>query len=258
MAVWTESHLQELLLFALVLVRIGALVAIAPIFGSAAVPWRLRGGLAVALAVLVTPLEAGRSAALSPSLVDFLVLAGAEALVGLLLGLGVLVLFSALQVAGQLISQMGGLQLAEVFEPGLGTGVPVVSQWLFYVSMAVFLSIGGHRQVLEALLDTFRWLPAGHGGFSPSIAAAMTSVLAQSFVLGIRAAAPVMVALLLATLVLGLVGRTLPQLNILALGFGFNTLVTLVALSMSLGAATWVFQDSLEPMLETVLDAYKR
>ena len=66
------------------------------------------------------------------------------------------------------------------------------------------------------------------------------------------AAAPVMVALLVATLILGLVGRTLPQLNFLALGFGANAMVALVALSLSLGAAAWLFQDQLEPVLETV------
>jgi len=86
---------------------------------------------------------------------------------------------------------------------------------------------------------------------------AMTSLLTQSFVLGVRAAAPAMVALLLATLVLGLVSRTLPQLNVMALGFGFNVLATLGALSISLGAAAWAFQDQVEPVLETVLDALK-
>jgi flagellar biosynthesis protein FliR len=55
-----------------------------------------------------------------------------------------------------------------------------------------------------------------------------------------------------ATLILGLIGRTLPQLNFFALGFGANTMVALVAISLSLGAATWLFQDQLEPVLETV------
>ena len=83
----------------------------------------------------------------------------------------------------------------------------------------------------------------------------MTSLLAESFVLGIRAAAPAMVALLLATLVLGLVSRTLPQLNVMVLGFGFNALASMAALGVSLGAAAWIFQDQLEPFLDTALRA---
>ncbi len=257
MAFVPTEYLNELAIFALVLVRIGALVAVAPMFGSVAVPLQLRAVFALAVAVAVAPFEIDKATPVPPSLLAWLVLAGAEALVGLVLGLGVMVLFSALQVAGQVISQMSGMQLADAFDPGFGGNVPVFSQLFFYVTLAVFLAIGGHRHVLEALFDTFVWMPAGQGEYAPSVAAAMTSVLSQSFVLGIRAAAPVMVALLIATLILGLIGRTLPQLNILALGFGANAIVAFVALSLSLGAAAWLFQDQLQPVLETVTDALK-
>jgi flagellar biosynthetic protein FliR len=252
MAALVEAHLGELAIFALVLARIGALVAIAPMFGSVAIPIRWRAALAIALAMVVTPFEIDKSTAAPTTLSDWLVPAGAEALVGLVLGLGVMLLFSALQVAGQLISQMSGMQLADTFDPNFGGSSPVFSQLFYQVTLAVFLAIGGHRHVLEALFDTFTWMPAGQGEYSTSIVAAATNVLSQSFVLGIRAAAPVMVALLVATLILGLIGRTLPQLNFLALGFGANAMVALVALSLSLGAAAWLFQDQLEPVLETV------
>jgi flagellar biosynthetic protein FliR len=86
----------------------------------------------------------------------------------------------------------------------------------------------------------------------------MVSLLSQSFVLGIRAAAPVMISLLLATLILGLVSRSLPQLNLMALGFGFNALVALVAVGVSLGGAAWLFQAEFEPFLETVLSALEQ
>lgn len=253
----TPLTIQHFLTFTLVLVRVSSLVMIAPIFGSLAVPLRVRALLALALSLLIAPLELEKSTPQPDTLVGYLVLVGAETLVGISLGLGVLVLFSGMQVAGQIISQMSGLQLAEVINPGFDTSMPVVSQLLFYVAMAVFVIIGGHRRVMEALLDTFVWLPAGQGGFSRSITEAMTSLLAESFVLGIRAAAPAMVALLLATLILGLVSRTLPQLNVMALGFGFGALVTMVMLSVSLGAAAWVFQAQVEPALNTVLAALK-
>jgi flagellar biosynthesis protein FliR len=257
--VFTSSplYLSEFLTFTLVFVRLAALVAIAPIFGSSHVPARVRVLLALALAVLIVPLQFGKVAGYPDTLVGYLVLVGAEALIGLTLGLGIVVLFSGMQVAGQVISQMSGMQLAEVFNPGFNENVPVFSQLLFYVSVAVFVIIGGHRKVMEALLDTFVWLPAGQGDVSRSVADAMTSLLAQSFVLGVRAAAPAMVALLLATLLLGLVSRTLPQLGVMTLGFGFNALTTLGALSISLGAAAWIFQDEIEPVLATLVAALK-
>jgi flagellar biosynthetic protein FliR len=249
----SELYLHQFSTFTLVLVRIAALVLIAPLFGSSPVPPKVRLALAAALAILIVPLELQKATPAPVTLVDYLVLAGAEALIGLTLGLGVLLLFSSMHVAGQIISQMSGMQLADVFDPGFGANVPAFSQLLSYVTIAVFVIIGGHRQVLEALLDTFTWLPAGQGGFSQSIGQATTALLAESFVLGIRAAAPAMIALLLATLVLGLISRTLPQLNLMVLGFGFNALASMAALGVSLGAAAWIFQDQLEPFLDTVL-----
>ncbi|MBI3838923.1 MAG: flagellar biosynthetic protein FliR [Planctomycetia bacterium] len=250
-------YVDQFLTFTLVFVRIATLVAIAPIFCSSGVPARVRALLALVLAVLVVPLQFDKVASHPDTLVGYLVLVGAEALIGLSLGLGIVVLFSGMQVAGQVISQMSGMQLTDIFNPAFNENVPVFSQLLFYVSLAVFVIIGGHRKVMEALLDTFVWLPAGQGDFSRSVTEAMTSLLAQSFVLGVRAAAPAMVALLLATLLLGLVSRTLPQLNVMALGFGFNALATLGALSVSLGAAAWIFQGEIEPVLATLVAALK-
>ena len=84
------------------------------------------------------------------------------------------------------------------------------------------------------------------------------TLLSQSFVLGIRAAAPTMTALLLATLVLGLVSRTLPQLNVMVLGFGINAIVTVGLLSVSLGAVVWLFQADIEPALDVVAEALRQ
>ena len=242
---------------ALILVRVGALTLVAPLLGPLEVSLRMRLALAVAVTALVAPLEINHVTSSPESLGHFLVLAGGEALIGLMLGLTVRILFSSMQVAGQLISQMSGLQLAQVFSPGMGTSVPVFSQLLLLVSTAVFFIIGGHREVMEALLDSFAWLPAGQATASRSALDAVTTLIAQSFVLGLRAAAPAVVALLLATLVVGFVSRTLPQLNILSLGFGVNTLVAVTAVGLSLGGACWVFQDSITPFLQTTLGAMR-
>ncbi|MEX0675753.1 MAG: flagellar biosynthetic protein FliR [Pirellulales bacterium] len=253
----TELYFEHSVTFVLVLVRISALVIVAPIFGPFEVPFRVRALLALALTVLVVPLEVGRVTAQPDSLPAILITAGGEALVGLMLGLGVRILFSAMQIAGQLISQMSGFQLADVFNPGVHASVPVFSHLLSCVAAAVFFILGGHRRVIEALLDTFVWLPAGQGGFSRSTVDAVATLVAHSFVLGVRAAAPAVVALLLATVIIGLVSRTLPQLNVLSLGFGVNALVALAAFGVSLGGACWIFQDQIEPVLETALYALR-
>jgi flagellar biosynthetic protein FliR len=252
-----QIFLNQFLIFTLVLTRISGLVMTAPIFGSSEVPARVRAFLAVALAVVIAPLESNVAVEYPGNLLNYLVFIGAEALVGVTLGLGVNLVFAGVQVAGQIIGQLSGMQLADVFNPGFDTSVPVISQIMFYVTLAVFVTIGGHRKVLEALLDTYQWLPPGTAGIPKSLTETLTTLLAQSFTLGIRAAAPAMTALLLATLLLGLASRTLPQLNVMALGFGLNSLVTLFTLALSLSAVAWIFQEQVEPMLDLLVGVWK-
>ncbi len=126
---------------------------------------------------------------------------------------------------------------------------------LFMIAMAVFVCIGGHRMVMAGLLDTFATIPPGSGAFPVSIAHTFTTLLQESFSLGIRAALPVVTALMLSLLVLGLIGRTLPQLNILVVGFGLNSMLTFAVLSLTIGGAAWAFQEQIEPTLNAVLQA---
>jgi flagellar biosynthetic protein FliR len=104
-------------------------------------------------------------------------------------------------------------------------------------------------------LDTFATIPPGMGTLSHSLGEASITLLTQSFDLGVRASAPAIVALLIATLVLGLISRTLPQLNVMAIGFGINATFMLVTLSVSLGAIAWLFQAELDPAIEILIDS---
>ena len=253
---WVNFVIAPLLVtFLLVLTRVSGLVMTAPIFGTRDIPVRVRAFFAITLAFLITPLQASPSIAMPGTAVDLGIVMVTELIVGLALGLGITLLFSGIQIAGQVISQIAGVQLADVINPTFDSNVPIFSQVLFYVTLAVFVVTGGHRQVLEALLDTFVSMPPGKAIVSNMLVEEFTNLITQSFVLGIRAATPTMTALLLATLVLALLSRTLPQLNLMAVGFGFSSLVTLGTLSVTLGIAAWAFQEEAEPALQSLLQA---
>jgi flagellar biosynthetic protein FliR len=251
----TQIDVDKFLLFTLVLCRVSGLVATAPIYGGQVVPMQVRALLAFALAVLIAPTQWGTPIQDPGTMLNYLVFVVGELLVGVSLGLGITILFSGVQLAGDMIGRVGGLMLADVFDPSQGTSVPLLSRFLFLVTMAVFVCVGGHRIVMAGLLDTFQSIPLGSGAPSASIAETFVLLLAQSFQLGVRAGLPVVTALLLSTLVMGLISRTLPQLNILMVGFGMNAMLTFGALALSLGAAVWVFQQQLEPAVETLLEA---
>lgn len=249
-----ELYLNQFLVFVLVLTRVGALVATAPIFGSRTAPMQVRGLLAVALSFLITPLYWQTEITFPGNLLNLGVMLGRETLLGLALGLGVTILFSGLQLTGQVVGQMSGMSLGDVFDPHFDNNVTVFAQLMDLVTLSVFVLIGGHRQVMGALLDTFAWMPPGSAGFSSDLVAALSEVTAQSFVLGARASIPLMLALLLSVLIMGLISRTLPQLNVIAVGFSVNSLVVLAVLSVTLGSIAWVFQEQVAATLDTLRD----
>ena len=150
---------------------------------------------------------------------------------------------------------MSGLSLADVFNPGFEEDVSVFSQLFYFLTLAVFVAVGGHRIVTEALLETFAALPPGHAALGDNFVEVLTSILTQSFALGIRAAAPLLAALLLSNLVLGLISRTLPQINVIAVGFGVNSLLALGVLFLSIGAAAWTFQEPTVDVLQQMREA---
>jgi flagellar biosynthesis protein FliR len=207
--------------------------------------------------LLVTPVYLNTSLPPVTDLATYAHLMANEVAIGLLLGLGVTIMFSGIQVAGQIVSQMSGLSLADVFDPGFDENVSMFTQLFHMLTMAVFVAIGGHRIMIEAVLQTFTWSPPGHAALGETYVEALTDLMTQSFALGINAAAPLLIALFLSTIVLGLIGRTLPQINIIAVGFGINSFLTLAMTLLSLGAVAWTFQEPTIDALRTLQDTLR-
>ncbi|HVC93041.1 MAG TPA: flagellar biosynthetic protein FliR [Pirellulales bacterium] len=245
---------QQFLIFTLVLARVGGLVFAGPPLGGAEVPKQVRVFLAVVLALLVTPAQWGAAVEAPSSLAGHVLAVGGELLIGYTLGFGVTILFSGVQLAGQIVGQLSGMTLADVYNPGFDADIPLFSQLFYLVALAVYLVVGGHRLLMAGLLETFIAIPPGGAGLDVSLAETLVTMIGESFSLGIRLAAPAIVAGLLASLVLGTISRTLPQLNAMALGFGLNALTTFSVLSISLGSMAWVFHDEIEPALQGIVE----
>jgi len=233
----------QFLVLMLLFVRMSGLVFTMPLFAGPEIPVQVRGLFSLALAALCWPMVPGAAIPQGLSLVDFFILVGQELLIGLFLGFGVGIFLSGAQVAGEAIGRMGGLMAADLFDPNSESYVPLLSQVMSLATLACLVVLGGHRMIMGALLDTLRTLPPGSGLPTDSPAKALVVLLDQSFHLGMRAALPTLAALLLASVLLGLIGRALPQLNILLLGFGVNSLLTFGIFAITFGAALWVFQD---------------
>jgi flagellar biosynthetic protein FliR len=184
------------------------------------------------------------------SLAAFVIMIAAELLIGLAMGLGFYVLFTGVSLAGELVGVAGGLQASQIFDPVSGDQVPLMSRAFQYLASTVFALIGGLNVLVCSLLDTFVTIPLGTIGFQPDVAYSLVMILSMSFNLALRVAAPVLVATLTSLFVIGLLGKTLPQLNLMSVGFGINSMVMFLFLFLTIGTGIWVFQENIGEVFE--------
>lgn len=242
---------QPLWVFVSVLTRISPALMLAPPTRSSSVPMRFRAMFAMAIAAIATPIAMGNANPLPNNLINVGISMAGDALLGMLLGSIVMLSVASLQIAGQTIGHLAGFDIAVAVDPGSDEEMPVVSNILGLLAMAILLAMGGHRELMSCCLESFGRYPVGAAFFEEHWLLEFEQILRHTFVVGIRAAAPLATALLLANIVTGLLARTLPQLNVLAIGFNINALALLFLLCMTVGSVTWVFQTELTHWLDS-------
>ncbi len=242
---------QPLWVFLAVLARISPPLMMAPPTRSTSVPKRVRAFIAITLAALVAPMAFTHATPMPTDLLNIMIAMAGEVVLGILLGSIVMLAFASLQLAGQTVGHLAGYDSVTGVDPNGDEEMPVISSMLGWLAMSIFIIIGGHRQLLDCCMQSFTYYPIGSVQFQTSWLDELDAITRHTFVIGIRAAAPMATALLLANLVTGLLARTLPQLNVLAIGFNINALAMLTLLSISMGGMAWVFQDELYVWLES-------
>ena len=244
---------SHVLVFTLVLARVSGIVIMTPVFGSADIPAQFRALLAFSLAILIMPSQWFITVAEPASLPMYVLVLAAEVLIGLSLGAGLYIFFVGLEIAGEIMGHIGGLNVAQFFDPLSGENIPLLSQLLYRLGLVGFICCGGVQLTMMGLLDTFQTIPPGGGMIPVSIGETFLMILSMTFNLAFRVAAPVMVGALMSLLVIGLLGRTLPQLNLMSVGFGINTVVAFTILYLCVGAVVMCFQNHIVDVVDMVV-----
>jgi flagellar biosynthetic protein FliR len=222
----------QLWLWLVAMIRPGAMFVAAPVFGANFVPVQLR--LVLALALGIPALSVAQISLPDGGLatIEGVMLIGGEILTGLAIGFAVQVGFSAAMVAGELIGNAMGLGFAQMMDPATGQSNPALSQFLSIFATFMFLSIGGHLALAATVVESYRALPPGAWLSAESIhgLVAFGGIL---FAAGLSIALPVAFAIVLVQLVMGMLSRSAPQLNLFAVGFPAALLAGIVLLAIS-------------------------
>ena len=201
--------------FGLLLVRPGLMILTAPFFGAVFAPPQVRAGLTLLLGFTLTALV---PPPVVHSAVELTAVLGREAAIGLSLGLAVRMLTAVAEFAGELGSYQSGMSAGAMVDPV--SGVRNTQFAAIYTNLTIVLCFvtNAHHVFLRALVATYQAVPMGVSGISASVTGTVAHMLGFVFVYGMRLAAPMLVVLLLVEVVLGLMTRVAPSLNIMVLG----------------------------------------
>ncbi len=227
------SATNELILWTLVLVRSGGLIAALPVVSTNNVPKTLRLALGILLAILTVPLLPRPSIG-QPDLFQLSQLILIELGTGYLLGFVCRFTFFALDVTGSLMATDLGLSMATVLNPGSSSAAPVTSTLFYWMAVMLLFGLDLHHWILAAFVRTYAVLPIGAGHLSEAL---LEDVLRRtSWVLsaGLQLSAPVMAVAFVITLVFSLLGRAVPQMNVFSESMPVRTAAGLFVLGMSL------------------------
>ncbi|PTQ77851.1 flagellar biosynthetic protein FliR [Nitrosomonas oligotropha] len=231
----TTAELNTLLAaFLWPLSRILALVATAPLLGNPSVPVRVKLGLAVMITVLVMPLVEKSLPQIDPaSGVGFAILLQ-QILIGIAMGLVMRVVFVAVEMAGELIGLQMGLGFAIFFDPQNSGQIDIVGRFLGVIASLAFLAIDGHLIMIALISQSFSTLPIGLEGMTNATFTTLVNWGSEIFKSGLQLSLPVLTALLITNLALGVLTRVAPQLNIFAVGFPLTLSIGLLVMALSM------------------------
>jgi flagellar biosynthesis protein FliR len=229
-----EYWLGQFHIFLLVLLRISALLIVAPIFGHRLYLARAKIGMAFMISLVVFPLVADQGLQVPEGVFPYAFMMVREALMGMVLGFTVLLLFIGIQFAGQLAGLQMGFGIVNVIDPQSHGQVSIIAQFLNILAVLIVLSIDGHHLILQGLISSFDAVPLGGVEFKAPIAEKIISLSSQVFGIAIKISAPILISLLSISVALGVLARTVPQMNVFIVGFPVQLAVGMSVLVASL------------------------
>jgi flagellar biosynthetic protein FliR len=242
--------------FLLVLFRLLGMFIFVPFFSNSAIPGNVKVLLCLAMTYCIWNIVPGvRSAAASTTatLPGLVVAVAGEMTVGLLIGLILAAAFSGIQLGAHMISQQMGLSMATLYDPAFEDQSTVIEQVAFWIALVVFLAIGGHREVLNAVIYSYQKVPLGGGGISAeTMLQALIGAMDIAFHAATRVAIPGLVAFFIATLTMGLMSRSMPQMNLMTVGISMHLIVGFVMVGAGLTGWAMVSRDTMFSMFREI------
>ena len=249
---------ESILSLLLTLMRISIVLFLLPVFNTNSLPMQVKASISLVLTLALWPHIALAGTDMPPHPLSWGVMLLGEIVLGLIMGMAVQFLFVAIQSGGELLGFQMGFTMVNVADPLSGMQNGAAAYFLWMVSILTFLAFDGHLLMLKALADSFRLVPAGGLLLGEVLVRQVFDLSTQLFIIALKVAAPVMVALFLTEIALGLMNRAAPQMHVMLIGFPLKIAVGFFFLGLLLvilSAQIEQFVIGMNPMFLNLLKA---
>lgn len=246
-------------IYLLIMVRFISILMVAPMFSSNMIPNTIKIGLAFIATATIFPLIADTELKVAPTILEYFLSILNEALIGILIGFLMSVLFTAFQVMTTFFEIQMGFGISETVDPISQVTLPVLGQLQSLVSILIFISIDGHNWIIRTLYHSFISMPilseSSKAVFTFSFKAVLEKLvyyMSSLFSVSISLALPIMLTLFLLSVSLGLLAKTAPQMNILMLGFPLQITVGIISYYILIPLLVSKFMKILETTISDI------
>ena len=228
---FNPDHVLSLLL---TLMRISIVLFMMPVFNTNSIPVQVKASICLVLTLALWPHLSLSGSGISSHMLGIVLMLLGELVLGLVMGMTVQFLFMGIQSGGELLGFQIGFTMVNVVDPLSGMQNSATAYFLWMVSILSFLALDGHLFMLKALADSFYLIPAGGLLIGEVLLRQIFDLSAQLFVLAVKIAAPVMLALFLTEVALGLMNRAAPQMQVMMVGFPLKIAIGFLFLGLLL------------------------
>ncbi len=228
-----DISVAQFQVFLLLFIRTIGIVAVSPVFGHRIIVSQAKAGLALVLAMVLFPAVPVTLAA-TTDLLPYFIVAVKELVMGMMFGFVARLVFIAVQFAGEVIGIDIGFGVVNIIDPLSAEQISIIGTFKNLIALVIFLMIDGHHIVLQGLAASFEMVPLGGIQLTEMLGRSLIAMTSEVFVMAIKLSAPVIAALFLTSLALGIIARTVPQMNVFIVGFPLKIAVGMGMLMLSL------------------------
>ncbi len=233
---------HEFVVFFIAFTRIATILAVLPIFGFNGTPSLAKAGMSFLITMVLFPLVSQGDFVIPIQLLPFIIMILKEVIVGLIIGFTANFLFVGIQYAGELIGLDIGFGIVNIVDPQSGEQVSIIGEFLYVISILLFLIFNGHHFFLEGLNYSFEVIPINTVEFSEAFIHHMIKMSSNIFMIALKIGGPILVATFTTSFVMGIIARTVPQMNIFIVGFPLKIAVGFIMLISTMPFFVFIFE----------------